>query len=194
MIKIGASLRNLRDRIRASVNVKPDNILFFMALSLVVIVAIMIRLTPILRGPLLIKAFDPWIQYYNAKYISEHSLYEYFHWRDKKSWYPEGKNRPELRPGLPFTAVIIYKTLTFFGVPVTLYEVCYFFPAFMGGLTVLAAYFRFSFRDLLLPSLNALPESGRHSSATAPPTDLKQYQPVYHRPYTAYLPEERFLK
>ncbi|MFX1296759.1 MAG: STT3 domain-containing protein, partial [Promethearchaeota archaeon] len=141
MIKIGDSLRNLRDRIRASVNVKPDNILFFMALSLVVIVAIMIRLTPILRGPLLIKAFDPWIQYYNAKYISEHSLYEYFHWHDEKSWYPEGKDRATLRPGLPFTAVIIYKILVFFGVPVTLYEVCYFFPAFMGGLTVLTAYF-----------------------------------------------------
>ena len=141
MPKIGASLRNLRDRIRASVNVKADNILFFMALSLVVIVAIMIRLTPILRGPLLIKAFDPWIQYYNAKYISEHSLYEYFHWQDKKSWYPGGIKRSNLRPGLPFTAVLIYKILTFIGIPVTLYEVCYFFPPFMGGLTVLAAYF-----------------------------------------------------
>ena len=141
MPKIGLSLRNLRDRIRASINVKADNILFFMALSLVVVVAIMIRLTPILRGPLLIKAFDPWIQYYNAKYISEHSLYEYFHWRDKKSWYPEGTKRANIRPGLPFTAVVIYKILTFLGIPITIYEVCYFFPPFMGGLTVLAAYF-----------------------------------------------------
>ncbi|MFX1453566.1 MAG: STT3 domain-containing protein, partial [Promethearchaeota archaeon] len=141
MSKIAQSFRNIRDRIRASVNVKPENILFFMALSLVVIVAIMIRLTPILRGPLLIKAFDPWIQYYNAKYISEHSLYEYFHWHDEKSWYPQGRDRAYLRPGLPFTAVVIYKILTFFGIPVTIYEVCYFFPAFMGGLTVLAAYF-----------------------------------------------------
>jgi len=141
MPKIGISLRNLRDRIRASVNVKADNILFFMALSLVVIVAIMIRLTPIIRGPLLIKAFDPWIQYYNAKYISEHSLYEYFTWHDEKSWYPEGKDRATLRPGLPFTAVIIFYILRFLGIPITIYEVCYFFPAFMGGLTVLAAYF-----------------------------------------------------
>ena len=139
--KISASLRNFKDRIRASVSVKKRNTVFFIALTLVVIVAIMIRLTPVLRGPTLIKAFDPWIQYYNAKYISEHSLYEYFHWVDKKSWYPEGYQRAETRPGLPFTAVIIWWILNFIGIPITIYEVCYYFPAFMGGLTVLAAYF-----------------------------------------------------
>ena len=80
--KIGNSLRNFRDRIRASVNVKTQNVLFFSALLLIIVLAIMLRLTPLLRGPTLIKAFDPWIQYYNAKYLSEHSLYEYFHWFD----------------------------------------------------------------------------------------------------------------
>ncbi|TFG12430.1 MAG: hypothetical protein EU535_06180, partial [Promethearchaeota archaeon] len=141
MAKIGTSFRNLRDRIRVAVNVKADNILFFIALSLVVIVAIMIRLTPILRGPILIKAFDPWIQYYNAKYLSENGIYAYFHWEDKKSWYPEGRERAILRPGVPFTAVLIYKILIFLGFKVTLYEVCFYFPAYMGGLTVLVAYF-----------------------------------------------------
>ena len=141
MVKIGTAIRNLWDRIRASVSLKAQNGVFFFALTLVVILAIMIRLTPLLRGPLLIKAFDPWIQYYNAKYISEHSLYEYFTWTDKKSWYPQGVKRSNLRPGLPFTAVAIYLILNFIGIPVTIYEVCYYFPAFMGGLTVLAAYF-----------------------------------------------------
>ena len=140
MTKIGSRLRNFRDHIRASVNVKSQNILFFTALTLVVILAIMIRLTPILRGPILIKAFDPWIQYYNAKYISEHSLYEYFHWKDKKSWYPTGIKRAAIRPGLPFTVVVIYLILKIF-IPITIYEVCFYFPAFMGGLTVLAIYF-----------------------------------------------------
>ncbi|MFX1258002.1 MAG: STT3 domain-containing protein [Promethearchaeota archaeon] len=112
-----------------------------MALVLIVILAIMIRLTPLLRGPTLIKAFDPWIQYYNAKYLAENGVYEYFHWHDEKSWYPEGMDRSSLRPGLTFTVVIIYWILRFLGIPVTLYEVCFYFPAFMGGLTVLAAYF-----------------------------------------------------
>ncbi len=141
MVKIGTAFRNLWDRIRASVSLKSQNGVFFFALTLVVILSIMIRLTPILRGPTLIKAFDPWIQYYNAKYISEHSLYEYFTWTDKKSWYPGGIDRSSIRPGLPFTAVAIYLFLNFIGIPVTIYEVCYYFPAFMGGLTTLAAYY-----------------------------------------------------
>jgi len=98
-------------------------------------------MSPILRGPTLIKAFDPWIQYYNAQYLSEHSLFEYFNWHDFKSWYPDGYPRDGLRPGLTFTVVGIYNVLNFIGIPISIYDVCYFFPAFMGGLTVLAAYF-----------------------------------------------------
>ncbi|MGV9174053.1 MAG: STT3 domain-containing protein, partial [Promethearchaeia archaeon] len=141
MTRIVESFKNFRDRIKASVSVKTRNVLFFTALFLVVVLAILMRMTPVLRGPNLIKAFDPWIQYYNAQYLSEHSLYEYFHWHDFKSWFPQGVNRANLRPGLTFTVVIIYKALNFFGLPISLYDVCYFFPAFMGGLTVLAAYF-----------------------------------------------------
>ncbi|MHA1803816.1 MAG: STT3 domain-containing protein, partial [Promethearchaeota archaeon] len=141
MSKISESIQNLTDIARAKLNVRRENILLFIALFLTVLLAIMIRLTPILRGPYLIKAFDPWIQYYNAKYLSEHSLYEYFNWHDSKSWYPEGFDRGTLRPGLTFTVVIIYKILNFFGLSISIYEVCYFFPAFMGGVTVLVMYF-----------------------------------------------------
>ncbi|MFX1320422.1 MAG: STT3 domain-containing protein [Promethearchaeota archaeon] len=141
MPRVIASIRNFRDRARASVSIKTRNILLFIALFLLVTLAIVVRLTPILRGPLLIKAFDPWIQYYNSEYLSTHSFYEYFHWRDLKSWYPEGYFRSTLRPGLTFTVVTIYKTLKFLGIPVSLYYVCYFFPAIMGGITVLVMYF-----------------------------------------------------
>ncbi|MFX1297218.1 MAG: hypothetical protein ACFFD2_20490 [Promethearchaeota archaeon] len=105
MVKISASLRNFRDRIRTSISVKTSNILFFVALFLLVTLAILIRLSPLIRGITLIKAFDPWIQWYNAEYLNEHTLYEYFNWRDYKSWYPEGIYRGGLRPGLTFTAV-----------------------------------------------------------------------------------------
>jgi len=141
MAKIINSLRNFRDRIRTGVNIKTRNVLFFTAICLVIILAIFLRITPIFRGPRLIKAFDPWIQWYNAEYLSDHTLYEYFNWRDYKSWYPEGYNRGSLRPGLTFTVVIIQKIITFFGVQISLYDICYFFPAIMGGVTVLVAYF-----------------------------------------------------
>ena len=141
MVKFFATLRNFQDRVRASVSVKTRNVLFFFALFLLFILAIVIRITPILRGPNLIKAFDPWIQYYNAEYLSTHSIYDYFHWFDFKSWYPTGVYRADLRPGLTFTAVIIYKILNFVGLNIPLYDVCYFFPAFMGGITVIVMYF-----------------------------------------------------
>ncbi len=141
MVKIFASLRNFNDRIRTSISIKTRNILFYIAIFLVVMLAIMLRITPILRGPRLIKAFDPWIQWYNAEYLSDHTLFEYFKWRDYKSWYPQGFNRGNLRPGLTFTVVAIHNFLTFIGLNISLYDISFFFPAFMGGLTVLVIYF-----------------------------------------------------
>ncbi|MFW9826752.1 MAG: STT3 domain-containing protein [Candidatus Thorarchaeota archaeon] len=141
MVKIGSSLRNFRDRLRISVSIKTRNVLFFLALFLVVALAIIIRLSPLIRGLTLIKAFDPWIQWYNAEYLDSHTLFEYFHWIDTKSWYPEGYFRGSLRPGLTFTVVIIHQILNFFGLPISLYDVCFYFPAFMGGISVLAIYF-----------------------------------------------------
>jgi len=140
MTKIFSSLKNFRDRLRATVTIKPHNMLFFVALFLVVILAIIIRLSPVFMGNTLIKAFDPWIQYYNAEYLSTHSIFDYFHWHDYKSWFPGGFDRFRLRPGLTFTAVAIYNIFQFLGIPVSLYDVCFYFPAFMGGLTVYATY------------------------------------------------------
>ena len=140
MSRIGNALRNFRDRIRAGLTVKSQNILLFFALILLVSIAIAIRLSPIIIDNYLIKAFDPWIQYYNAEYLADHTLYEYFNWRDFKSWFPEGFNRSGLRPGLTFTVVIIYNFFKMLGIPVSLYDICFYFPAFMGGVTVFASY------------------------------------------------------
>ncbi|MBN1800099.1 MAG: glycosyltransferase family 39 protein [Candidatus Lokiarchaeota archaeon] len=135
------SIKNSRDKIRASVSVKSHNFVFFVALLLIFIMALIVRITPIIRGDELIKAFDPWIQWYNAEYIDTHSLYEYFHWHDDKSWYPYGVDRSYLRPGLPFTAVFIHKFLTFIGLPISMYDVCYYFPAVIGAVSVVVMYF-----------------------------------------------------
>ncbi len=138
---IGTSIRDFYDRSRVSVSIKSKNVLFFFALVLVFVLALLIRLTPILRGSLMIKAFDPWIQYYSAKYITENGIYEFFNWHDYKSWFPGGIDRYALRPGLPFTAAAFWFILNSIGINVSIYHVCFFFPAFMGGLTVIAAFF-----------------------------------------------------
>lgn len=140
MVKIISSLKNLKDRLRAGITIKSQNVLFFMALLLVIILTIVIRLSPVFQGNNLIKAFDPWIQYYNANYLSQHSLYDYFHWHDYKSWFPQGFDRFNLRPGLTFTVVLIYNFFNSIGIPISLYDISFYFPAFMGGLTVFAIY------------------------------------------------------
>ena len=80
MVNFIVSIRNFRDRIRTSISIKAQNVLFFLAVFLVVFLAILLRISPMFRGPRLIKAFDPWIQWYNAEYLSENTLYEYFNW------------------------------------------------------------------------------------------------------------------
>ena len=141
MVKISASLRNFRDRTRTSISIKTSNVLLFVALFLIVTLAIIIRLSPLIREIYLIKAFDPWIQWYNAEYLNDHTVYEYINWVDFKSWFPEGFYRGGLRPGLTFTVVAIYQIFDFLGLPISLYDICFFFPAFMGGITVLVMYF-----------------------------------------------------
>jgi len=140
MSKIYSSLKNLRDRTRASITIKTYNILFFSALLLVLFLAILIRLSPVVSGNYLIKAFDPWIQYYNAEYLATHSVFDYFNWVDFKSWFPEGYARGNLRPGLTFTVVTIFQIVNSIGIPISLYDICFYFPAFMGGASVLAIY------------------------------------------------------
>jgi len=140
MSKIYSSIKNLRDRARASITIKKFNVLFFLALFFVVFLAIYIRLSPVATGNYLIKAFDPWIQYYNAEYLSTHTVFEYFNWHDFKSWFPGGYTRSNLRPGLTFTVVAIYQFISSIGIPISLYDVCFYFPAFMGGASVFAIY------------------------------------------------------
>jgi len=77
MSRIYSSIKNLRDRARASITIKQFNILFFLALFFVVFLAIFIRLSPIASGNYLIKAFDPWIQYYNTILIQTKILFIY---------------------------------------------------------------------------------------------------------------------
>ncbi|MBY9018719.1 MAG: glycosyltransferase family 39 protein, partial [Candidatus Lokiarchaeota archaeon] len=140
MSRFSNSIRNFRDRIRSGLTIKRQNLLFLIALGLVFIVAIVIRLSPIVVNNYLIKAFDPWIQYYNAEYLSTHTIYEYFNWQDFKSWFPTGYYRGNLRPGLTFTVVAVYNFFNAIGIPITLYDICFYFPAVMGGITVLASY------------------------------------------------------
>ena len=140
-LKLKSRFLDFRDKIRTKIRVRKENFVFILCIILIVFIAFFIRISPVFVGPPLIKAFDPWIQYYSAEYLSQNGIYEYFHWRDFKSWYPEGIDRFRLRPGLQLTVSIIYWVLNGLGIPIQLYDVCYYFPAFAGALTVFIMYF-----------------------------------------------------
>ncbi|MHA1454033.1 MAG: STT3 domain-containing protein, partial [Promethearchaeota archaeon] len=67
--------------------------------------------------------------------------YDWFHFHDFQFWFPSGVDRFALRPGLLYTTAIIYWIITALGIPVTPFQVAFYFPAFMGGATVLVMYF-----------------------------------------------------
>jgi dolichyl-diphosphooligosaccharide--protein glycosyltransferase len=129
------------DKIKTSVRMKSDSVFFFIALVSIVAFSILIRLSPIFRGPILLKEFDVWCQFNTTEYLTTHSVYDYFHWISYQSWFPEGLVRYNLRPGLIFSAAGLFNILQFFGIPITLFDLTFYWPAFMGGIQVLMIFF-----------------------------------------------------
>ncbi|GAB4309220.1 MAG: hypothetical protein Kow0069_08190 [Promethearchaeota archaeon] len=139
--KIKDSFVSLKDKARTSVSIQKQSVIGLLALSVVVVLAVLIRMSPVFRGPEIIKAFDPWVQYDSTRYLIENGLHDYLNWHDSTMWFPEGKDRWFLRPGLPMTTAAFYYLLKFVGITPDIYLLCYYFPAVMGGLTVVAIYF-----------------------------------------------------
>jgi dolichyl-diphosphooligosaccharide--protein glycosyltransferase len=139
--KIKSFFRESWDRNRAAMKIVPANFLLVISLILIFVCGVFIRLSPVFNGVYLIKEFDPWAQYKTAQYILNNGYWELTKWTDFMSWYPEGNSFYRMYVGLPATAVVFYQILSGLGFPVTLYDVCFFFPAFMGGVTCIVAYF-----------------------------------------------------
>lgn len=139
--KIRKWFSEIGEKMKTSVRMKNEAIFYILALILIVFLAIFVRSSSIFRDPPLLKAFDPYMQYLTTDYLVHHSLYDFFHWHSYMSWYPQGINRFDLRPGLIFSTGALYEVLTFFGIPTTVYDVCYYWPALMGGATVIVMFF-----------------------------------------------------
>ena len=87
-------------------------------------------------------AFDPLFQYRVTEYIVENGYSAWFTWHDTLSWYPFGRDiATSSYPGIPFTAAFVYQVLHFFGSNISVYNICLYFPAFMGAITCVAMYY-----------------------------------------------------
>ncbi len=67
-------------------------------------------------------------------YLARNGISKFFTWFDHESWYPIG--RPvgtTIYPGLQLVAVGLWRALKYFGHPMSLNDVCVFFPAWFGA-------------------------------------------------------------
>jgi dolichyl-diphosphooligosaccharide--protein glycosyltransferase len=124
------------------VQVSRQTLLLALSLLSIFVIALCIRCIPFFIYPAYIRAFDPWLQYENALYVSIFGFDSWFGWYDHASWYPIGRDISQsFFPGTPFAAATIYFLLHAIGFNIDIYMICYFFPAFMGAVTCVATYF-----------------------------------------------------
>ncbi len=143
---IKRALRRAGEAIRAGVSAlrfraSHEALLHGTILALVVAIAVGLRLLPLRWGAYL-SEFDPYWHYHVARYITQHGYSAFFTWHDPMVWYPWGRDvARNTFPGVSFTTATLYMVLRALGAPVTLEDVCVFFPVFMAALTVIAIYF-----------------------------------------------------
>ena len=126
---------------KALSEVSRGTVLEYFALSLIVIVALAVRMMPIRWGYYL-NEFDPYLQWRMAQYTVDHGFLAWFSWHDTMSWYPYGADMPTWNLyGEAFVIAAIVMLLRFMGVTVAVFDVAMFFPVAAGTITVIVAYF-----------------------------------------------------
>jgi len=110
-------------------------------LGMVLVIAVVFRVIKIRWGTIL-DEYDPLFQYRVTEYVVRNGYSAWFSWHDTMSWYPMGRDifRTSF-PGVPFAAATAYHVLNALGFTVSVYDVCLFFPVFMGVITCGLMYF-----------------------------------------------------
>jgi len=135
----------LADRIQSTrkslSTISRGTLLEAIVLSLIVIIALSVRIMPI-RWGFYLNEFDPYLQWRMTQYVVDHGFLAWFRWHDTMSWYPYGADMPTWNLyGEAFVVAAITIALRGLGVTsATAFNVAVIFPVIAGTLTVLAAY------------------------------------------------------
>ena len=126
---------------KAASGVSRGTVLEYIALGLIVIIALAVRLMPIRWGYYL-NEFDPYLQWRMAQFTVDHGFLAWFQWHDSMSWFPYGADMPTWNLyGEAFVVAAIVMLLRFMGIGVAVFDVAMVFPIVAGTITVLIAYF-----------------------------------------------------
>jgi len=139
LVRAGEAIRSGLSALRFEVS--HERLLHGSVLALVAVLAAGIRLLPIRWGAYL-SEFDPYWHYHVARHMVNYGFASFFTWHDNMCWYPWGRDvAKSTYPGVPFATATLYLILRALGLPVSLYQVCVFFPILMGTLACIAMYF-----------------------------------------------------
>jgi dolichyl-diphosphooligosaccharide--protein glycosyltransferase len=122
--------------------ITPGNVIIVVALAITAIVALLVRLLPMIGFDVLVREFDCWYNYHQTAYILQNGFGAWFGWVDMGAWVPYGRNVPiSTYPGVAFTCALMYLGLTALGFRVDLMWLCVVYPPILGTLGVIATYF-----------------------------------------------------
>ena len=137
-------LGNLRPRVSHS------TLMTTMVVSLILLVAFVVRMLPI-RWGMALSEFDPYSFYRLADYLTKTGIPSWFNpsnpsswlnWHDNQRWFPFGVNVAAIGyPGLAMAASFLYQILSLLGIGISLLNFCILFPPIFGTITVLVVYF-----------------------------------------------------
>ncbi|XP_010519673.1 PREDICTED: dolichyl-diphosphooligosaccharide--protein glycosyltransferase subunit STT3A-like [Tarenaya hassleriana] len=118
------------------------NVLSFVILVLIGVLAFSIRLFSVIKYESVIHEFDPYFNYRVTQFLSKNGIYEFWNWFDDRTWYPLGRViGGTVYPGLTLTAGTIWWVLNSLNIPLSVETVCVFtapiFSAFASWATYL---------------------------------------------------------
>jgi 4-amino-4-deoxy-L-arabinose transferase-like glycosyltransferase len=117
------------------------NLFFVTALTLVVLIAVLLRLQPLNWGYTL-SEFDPYFHYDVTEHIVANGFASWVDYRTDRAWYPWGRHVGRTSfPGLPMTSAALHLGLQLLGVQASVLDVCILFPVLFAALTCIVAFF-----------------------------------------------------
>ena len=117
------------------------SILKYIILFCICLLAISIRLTPVLRYEAMIHEYDPYFNYRATKVLIKYGFKHLYNWFDDRSWYPLGRYVGNtIYPGLMWTSAILYWTLHALHLPITVRMVCVAISPLFASFSAIVTY------------------------------------------------------
>ena len=127
---------------RPKSKISRGSVLIIVTLVITFIAALLLRLEPLIDSQPIVRAFDPWFQIRVTRYVTENGFSAFFTWYDDSTWVPFGRDMAKTSyVGVPFTSAFFYFLLNGLGIKIDILTVSLAFPAFMGAITVVIAFF-----------------------------------------------------